>query len=175
MFDVGRTVQFELVEDGQRVVLYAVEVAVVAVAWHEVSVLTVPFRMFHAHVLGRDHLAVEHRLLGAESLVLLLDQSEYRLYELLVAVVRSYVQTHELRSLYQSVDADGEVLTVDVDVSCIEEWQHVVVQQLLEILVIRQLNFMAQYDHMLQVFLVVEVVVDSILDAAVEIDGQYAL
>ena len=50
-----------------------------------------------------------------------------------------------------------------------------VVQQLLEILVIRQLNFMAQYDYMLQVLLVVEVVVDSILDTAVEIDGQHAL
>ena len=59
VLDIRGSVQLELVEDGQRVVLDHVEVAVVAVARHEVAVLAVPFGVFYPHVLGGNHLAVE--------------------------------------------------------------------------------------------------------------------
>ena len=39
VLDVGSAMQLELIEDGQRVVLYDIEVRVVAVAGHEVAVL----------------------------------------------------------------------------------------------------------------------------------------
>ena len=115
VLDVGRTMEFELVEDGQRVVFDHVEVTVVAVAGHEVAVLTIPLGMLHTDVLGRDHLAVEHHVLRAVLLVILLDQSEDALNEVQVVVVGGDLQTHELGSLHETVDTDGEVLAADVD------------------------------------------------------------
>ena len=121
VLDIGSTMELELVEDAQRVVFHHIEVAVVAVARHEVSVLTVPFGVLDTDVLGRNHLAVEHHLLAAVLLVVLLYRAQDVLYEMFIVVVGRDLQAHELGSLHKSVDADGEILSVDVDVSGIEE------------------------------------------------------
>ena len=47
--------------------------------------------------------------------------------------------------------------------------------KLLEILVVCQLHLMTEVDHLREILLVVDLVVDGILDAAVEIDGEHAL
>ena len=75
VFYVGRAVQTELVENGERIVLYAVEIAVVAVAWYEISVGFVPLCVLHSYVFGRYHLAVEHRFLRAILLVVGFNES----------------------------------------------------------------------------------------------------
>ena len=76
VLDVGSAMQLELVEDGQRVVLYDIEVRVVAVAWYEVAVLTIPLGVLYTNVLGRNHLAVEHHVLRAILTIILFYQSE---------------------------------------------------------------------------------------------------
>lgn len=75
VFYVGRAVQAELVENGERIVFYAIEIAVVAVARYEISVGFVPLCMLHTYVFGRYHLAVEHGFLRAILLVVGLYES----------------------------------------------------------------------------------------------------
>ena len=96
MLDVGCPMKAELVEYGERVVLNAVEIAVVAVARNEVSVGLVPLSVLHTYVLGWYHLAVEHGFLGAICLVVFLNEAEYALNEFLVGVVWRDVDAHKL-------------------------------------------------------------------------------
>ena len=131
--------------------------------------------MFHAHILGGYHLAVEHHLLGAVFLVLLLHQTEDGLHELAVLRVVVDGDAHELGGLDQTVDADGEVLARDVDIAGVEEGQHAVGLQVLEVLVVGQLHLVAEVDDVGEELLVVLAVVDGILYAAVEVDGEHAL
>ena len=110
VLDVVFAMEAELVQNGERLVLDDVEVGVVAVARHEVAVLAVPLGVFDADVLGGDHLAVEHDFLGAVFLVFLLHQAEDGLHELAVFGAVLDGDAHELGSLDEAVDADGEVL-----------------------------------------------------------------
>ena len=124
VLDVVCTVQAEFVENSERVVLYDVEIAVVAVAGNEIAVLLVPFGVLYAHILGRYHLAVEHQFVAAVLLVVFLHHAQNRLhiFPILVVVVNGYAE--ELGPFHQSVDPDGEVLAAQVDISCIEQGQH---------------------------------------------------
>ena len=131
--------------------------------------------MLDTYVLGRNHLAVEHQLLGTVLLVVLLDEAEDALYEVFVVIVRRNLQTHELSSLYESVDADGQVLAADVDVAGVEQWQHTVLLQLLQVLVVGGLHFVAEIDDATQILQIVYLVVHSILDTAVQVDGEHGL
>ena len=131
--------------------------------------------MLHTHILGRNHLAVEHHVLRAVLLVVLLDQTEHALHELLIVIVRRDLQAHELGSLYQAVDTDGEILATDVDVACIEQRQHAVSLQVFQVLVVGQLHLVAEVDDAAQILQIVHLVIDSILDAAVQIDGEHRL
>ena len=45
VLDIGSAMQLELVDNAERVVLNDIEVAVVAVAWYKVTILTVPLSM----------------------------------------------------------------------------------------------------------------------------------
>ena len=63
VLDVRCAMQLKLVDNVQAVVLNNIEIRVVAVARHEIAVLAVPLGMLHTHVLGRDHLTVEHHVL----------------------------------------------------------------------------------------------------------------
>ena len=67
--------------------------------------------MFYTHVLSRDHLAVEHKVLGAVLLVVSLHQTEDLLNELLVLRVVVDGDSKELGSLNKTVYTDCEVLT----------------------------------------------------------------
>ena len=136
MLYVVAAVQLELVDDVQRLVLNNIEVRVVAVTGHEISVLPVPFCVFHADILSGYHLTVEHELLCAELLVIVLDKAEDILHELPVLLVVGYCDAHELCSLDETIHADCEILAVDVYVSGVEEWEHAVLLELLEILIV---------------------------------------
>ena len=175
MLDVRSAMELELVEDGQRVVFDHVEIAVVAVAGHEIAVLTIPLSVLHTDILGRDHLAVEHHILRAILLIILLDESEDALYEVQVVVVRRDLQTHELGSLHKTVDTNGEVLTADVDIACVEQRQHAMCLQLLQVLVVGQLYLVAEVDDASQVVEIVQLVVHGKLDTTVQVDGEHAL
>ena len=175
VLDVGGPVEAELVEDGQALVLDDIEVGGVAVARHKVAVLAVPLGVFHTHVLGGYHLAVEHHLLGAVFLVLLLHQTEDGLHKLAVLRVVVDGDAHELGGLDPTVDAEGEGLARDVDIAGVEEGQHAVGLQVLEVLVVGQLHLVAEVDDVGEELLVVLAVVDGILYAAVEVDGEHAL
>ncbi len=63
----------------------------------------------------------------------------------------------------------------DVDVSRIEKRQHTVCGKVLEVLVVGQLHLMAQVDDIGQEVAIVQLVVDSVLYAAVQVDCQHAL
>ena len=59
MLDILAAVQTHLVNDIERLVLYDIEVAVVAVTRNEIAVFPIPLRMLYAYILRRNHLAVE--------------------------------------------------------------------------------------------------------------------
>mgnify|MGYP001737883993 CR=1 FL=1 len=50
------------------------------------------------------------------------------LYKLLIVLIRCDVKSHEFCSFYESIDTNSEILAVNVDVSRIKEWQHVIAQ-----------------------------------------------
>ena len=131
--------------------------------------------MLDTHVLCRNHLAVEHHVLGAVLLIVLLNQAKDTLYEVQVIVVRRDLQSHKLSSLNQAVDTDGEILTSDIDISCIEERQHAMSLQLFQVLIIGQLYLMTKVDDASQILEIIQLVVDSILDTTVQVDGQHTL
>ena len=173
--DVAASMQPEFVDDVQRLVLDDVEIGVVAVARHGVSVLAVPFGVLHADVFGGDHLAVEHQLLGAVFLVVTLDQPQYVLHESDVVVVVVDADSQKFGGFDQSVYADGQVLARKVDVARIEERQHAFGLQFLEVFVVSRLYFVYQIRDLFQIGEIVHAVLHGVLDAAVEVDRQHAL
>jgi len=92
----------------------------------------------------------------------------------LVIVVWSDFESHEFGSFDKSVDAYGEILSGYVYVACIEQRQHAMRLQLLEVLIVGELHFVAKINYVLEVFFVVDSVVDSILHASVNVDGEHA-
>ena len=175
MLNIGRAMQLELVDDGQRVILNHVEIAVVAVAGHEIAVFTIPLGMLHADILGRNHLAVEHHVLRAILLIILLDKAEDALYEVQVVVIGRNLQTHELCGFHKTVDTDRQILTGDIDIAGIEERQHAAGLQFLQVLVVGKLHLMAKVNNAAQIVQIVDLVVHGKLDATVQIDGEHAL
>ena len=136
VFDVGCSVHLELVHDVEAVVLHHIEVAVVAVARHEVAVFPIPLCVLHAHVLGRNHLAVEEHFLCAILHVVLLHESEHGLHECQIVRIVGDFQSHEFGSLNESVHTDGEILAPHVYVTGVEQRQHTMLLQFLEVLVV---------------------------------------
>ncbi len=82
-------------------------------------------------------------------------------------------QSEELGSLYQTIHADGQILTADVDIAGVEQRQHAALLQLLQVLVVRQLHLVHQVDDLFDISLIRDIVAYSVLDSAVEVDGQY--
>ena len=177
VFDVLFAVQAELVQYVGVRVFHDVEIAVVAVAMHLIAVFLVPLGMFHAHVLGRDHLAVEHEavLLRVVLLVIAFDEAQNILYEMFVIGVVGDRNLEELGGFDEAVDADGEVLAAQVDVAGVEQRQHAFGLEGLKVLVVADLYLMAEVDDLLKEGQVVHVVARGVLDAAVEVDGEHAL
>ena len=175
VLDIGSAMELELLDDVGVGILDDIEIAVVAVTRNEISVFPIPLGMLHAHILGWYHLAVEEHVLGAIELVVFLDKSKHGLHKLEIVGIVGDLESTELCRLYKSVDTDGEILARHIDISCVEEGQHAMRLKLLEILVVCQLHLMTEVDHLREILLVVDLVVDGILDAAVEIDGEHAL
>ena len=121
MLNILTSVQTEAVQHRCLGVFNDIEIAVVAVTGHHIAILAVPLGMLHANILGGNHLAVEHHIFGTILLVEFLDDAEHFLYILGIARVVAYLDAQELGSLDQTVDADGEVLTADIDISGIKE------------------------------------------------------
>ena len=167
--------QLELIDDSQWVVFNHIEIAIIAVTGYEVTVLAIPLGVLDTHILCRNHLTVEHHVLSTVLLVVLLDQTEDTLYEMQVVIIRRNLQAHELRSLNQTIDTDGEILTADVDITGIEQRQHAVCLQLFQVLIIGHLYLMTEIDHASQILKIIELMIDGILDAAVQVDGQHTL
>ena len=175
VLDVRSSVQLELVNDVERVVLYYIEVAVVAVARYEIAVLTVPLGMLNAHILGRNHLTVEHNLLRTILLVVLLYESKHFLYKVQIVGIVVDLKSHELCGFNKSVHTDCEILTTHIDISSVKQRQHTLLLQILKILVVCQLHLMAEINNLRKVFGIVKTVLYGILYATVEVDGEYAL
>ena len=175
VLDVFAAVQTHLVNDIERLVLHDVEVAVVAVAWHNIAVFPIPLCVLYTYIFGRDHLAVEEGCLCAVLLVVFLDKSECVLYELHILRVVVDLDSKELGSLYQTVDTDCEVLTTDVDESCVKERKHSLCLKGLEVFVICELNLMHKIHNLSKICKVVAAVLYRVLDTAVKVDGKHAL
>ncbi len=88
-------------------------------------------------------------------------------------VVDRYAQ--ELCRLNKTVHADGQVLTVDIDKARVEEREHALFEQVLEVLVVRQLHLMHQVHHLLDISLIGHALAHCILDGAVQVDSQHTL
>ena len=175
VLNIRRSMKLELVDDVQRVVLHDVEIAVVAVAWHEITVLTVPLSVLNTNILGRNHLAVEQQVLGAILLVVLLHQAEYCLHIAQVVLVVADLDAKELGSLNETVHTNGEILTADIDITSIEQRQHARLLQFLQILVVCYLHLVAKVYYLAQELCIYHLVVHGILDAAVKVDGEHTL
>ncbi len=174
VLDVAAAVEPELVEDVEPRILHGVEVAVVAVARHRVTVLAVPLGVFHAHVLRGDHLAVEHHLLRAVFSVVAFDQPQDLLHETLVVRIVVDPESERFGSLDQAVHADGQVLAREVDVSRVEERKHAPGVEVAQVLVVGQLHLVHQVHDLFEQLHVGGADASRMLDAAVEVDRKHA-
>ena len=80
--------------------------------------------MLNTHILCRNHLTVEHHFFRTILLIILLNESKNALNELLIVFIRRNLQTHELSSLYQSIDTNSQILAIDIDIACVEQRKH---------------------------------------------------
>ena len=175
VLDVLAAVQAELVEHVGVRVFHHVEITVVTVARHVVAVLAVPAGVFHTHVLGRNHLAVEHHLFGAVFLVVVLNKTQYVLNKTQILLVVRNAHAQALGSLDHTVDTDGQVLAGDIDVAGIEEGQHTFLEQVFQVLVVGQLYLVDEVDYLFQEIKIGTTLTRSLLHAAVEVDGEHTL
>ena len=169
------SVELELVHDVESLVLYDVEVAVVAVSRNIVSVFLVPLCVLYTNVLSRNHLAVEHCLLGAVLLVVLLNKSENFLNIMCILRVVVYLVAQELGSLHQTVDTNRQILSSDIDVTGIEQRKHSLCLQVFQVLVVGKLYLVYEIYHLSQELHVIHLMLYGILDTAVQVDCQHAL
>ena len=65
MLNIGSAMELEFLYDVGVGILDNIEIAVLAVARNEVAVFPIPLSMLYAHILGRNHLAVEEHVLRA--------------------------------------------------------------------------------------------------------------
>ena len=173
--DVALPVKTELVDQIQRIVLHAVEVAVVTVAGHAVTVLAVPFGMFYPHVFGGNHLAVEEQLFALVLVVVFFDQTEHLFHKMLVLRIVVNGDAEKFGRFHQTVDTDGEVLAVDGDVAGVEQRKHAFGLQVFEVLVVGNLYLMHQVDNLADELELRDIVAAFVLNAAVDVDGEHAL
>ena len=173
--DVALAVEAELVEDVERCVFDGIEVAVVAVARHVVARFAVPFGVLDAHVLGGDHLAVEHDLSGTVLLVAAFDEPQNLLHEVLVLGVVVDAHAEVFGRLDQTVHPDGEVLAAHVDVARVEEREHAFRAERFQILVVGELHLVHEFRNLFEELQIGDVRAPGVLDAAVEVDREHAL
>ena len=122
MLDIRSTMQLKLIDNIQRVVLYNIEVTIITITRNEIAILTIPFSMLNTYVLGRNHLAIEHHFLRTILFVILFDKRKNALYKMLIVIIRSYRKSHKLGSLNKTIDTYGEILAINIDITCIEQW-----------------------------------------------------
>ena len=166
--------QTKLFDDVRPVVLYHVEIAVVAVARHVVAVLAVPACMLHADVFSRYHLAVEHHVFRAILFVELLDDAEHTCGKGLIGGVVADLDAQALGSLHQSVHTDGQILAREVDVTRVEERKHAPRLHLPEIFVVGQLHLVGQIGHIGQRFQIGAAATPGLLHDAVQVEREHA-
>ena len=92
-----------------------------------------------------------------------------------ILVVRIDLVAHKLGSLNQTVNSDGQILARDVDVASVKQRQHAMSLKVFQVLVIGHLHLVAEVYHMGEELLIVFLVVNRILDAAVEVYGEHTL
>ena len=85
------------------------------------------------------------------------------------------LDAQEFGALHQTVHTNGEVLAGYVDISSVKQRQHAVRLQFLQVLVVCNLNLVAQVNDVGYIIQVLLLFPHSLLYATVEVDGQHAL
>ena len=167
--------EFELLYDVKRIVLYHIEIAVITVTRYKISVFPVPLGMLHTDILCGNHLTIEQYILGSVQFVILLDQPENTLHKLQIFGIIRYFKPHKLRSLHKSVNSYGQILASYIDISGVKQRQHAILLQILEIFIVSHLYLMHQVYDITQERLIIHFVIYGILYAAVQVDCKHTL
>ena len=94
---------------------------------------------------------------------------------MLILRVVADLEAFELCSFDDAVDTYCEVLAVDCDVACIEQWEHAFVAEVTEVAVVGHLHLVHEVDNFLDEAEERQAVLLFVLDAAVHVDGENAL
>ena len=175
MGDIAAAVQAELLDDVGVGVFDDVEVAVVAVARHVVAILAVPAGVLDADILGGNHLAVEEQVFRAVLLIVRLDEAQYAADEGGILVVVADGEPEAFGGLDDAVDADGQILALDVDVAGVEEGQHTLVKEFLQVGIVGHLHLVHKVHDALEILHIRTALAGGLLDATVDVDGQHTL
>ena len=111
--DVLTTMETELVENVNLFIFNNIEITIITIAGHHVTVFAVPLGVLHTHILSGNHLAVEHEVFALIAFVVIFNHAQDLLHEMLVFFIIGDGNLEEFGSLHQSVDTDGEVLAID--------------------------------------------------------------
>ena len=139
MLDILASMKAHLVYNVQRFVFNNVEIAVVAVTRHCITVFPIPFCMLHSHILRRNHLAIEQCCLGSIPDVVFFDKAESVLNELDIIRIVVNLNTKEFSSLYKTVYTNRKILSSYIDEAGIKEREHSLRLKSLKILIICKL------------------------------------
>ena len=171
--DVSTTVEAELLDGIGVFVLYDVEIRVVAVARHVVAVFAIPAGVLDPDVLGGNHFAVEEQILRAVFLVVGLDERENTLNEVAILLIVADGDAEAFGRFDHTIDTDGEILALDVDVAGIEEGKQTAGAHPFQVFVVGHLHFVHQIDDFIEIFHVVAPFARGLLHTAVEVDGEH--
>ena len=174
VFDVLAAVQAEFVHNVQRAVFYNIEVAVVAIAVYLIAVAPVPPGMFHAHVFGGNHFAVEQNIFRTVTFVVGFDKSQHLLHKGGVLRIVGNLDAQKFGGFHQSVYANGEVLAAHVDITRREQRQHALFVHVFQVFVVGQLHFMRQCNDFFEEKQVVHTFAHRLLYATGQVDGKHA-
>ena len=167
--------QTEFFDDVRIRIFHNVEIAVVAVARHEVAGLAIPARVLHAHILSRNHLAVEEHILRAVLLIILFDKAQNAADKLLIFFVVGDLYAQTFCRFDHTVDANRQILALNVDISGIKQREHTLRLQGFQVLIVSQLHLMYEIYDRSQIFRVVQTFAGGLLHAAVQVDRQHTL
>ena len=131
--------------------------------------------MFHAHVLGWNHFAVEHQAWLFVLFVVLLDEAENLFNKVLILRIIANLNAFELSSFNYTVNTNGEILTVNCDITGVEQREHAFVAEVTEVGVVSHLNLVHEVDNFLNEAEEWHTVLLFVLDAAVHVDGEHTL
>ena len=157
-------------------ILDNIEVAIVTVTWNYEAVLFIPLCVLDTKVFSWDIFCVKHNAIRAICLVLVIDDLEHFVCKInIILVVRRDGVAKEFAALNKAVNANGQELLIQRDISGVVDGEQLCIELVLQNRVPCLEVNMDIFDLFTNGVANITVIVNSSLDQAIHIDGDNTL